>query len=52
MALLAVLLGEGASEINSIGDACSGLGAAVFAYYLSGNSLLPLAKLFCQARTC
>ncbi len=34
--LLAALLGEGILEIESIRDALGGVGAALFAYYLSG----------------
>ena len=37
LTLLALLLGKGVSEANSLAHTFAGVGAAVFAYYLSGN---------------
>ena len=41
LALLALLFGEGVSEVKSMGDGIEGLGAATFAYYLSGSFKSP-----------
>ena len=50
IALISLLFGKGVSEVHSLEDFCSSLGAVGFAYYLSGEttSLSESSRIFLQ----